>query len=71
MLRIYHRMEGLSQELLRYEELEIRIKQLTGFNLECLEKLFAMGFTLKPPEYDLTLSIDQIANLVDMNQGGL
>ena len=40
----------LHEELMRYEKLEIEIKQLTGFNFDTLRTLFAMGYTLKPPE---------------------
>ena len=49
--------------LQRYEKLEIEIEQLTGFNLEALRDLFAMGFTLKRPEHELTLS--QLARIIE------
>lgn len=57
---------GLSQELRRYEELEIDVKQLCGYNFECLRELFAMGFTLQPPDYEL--SLNQITRLTDINK---
>lgn len=41
----------ISRELRKYEELEIEIKQLSGFNLDCLKQLFAMGYTLQSPKY--------------------
>lgn len=34
-----------------YDELETKLIQLTGFNLEKLVDLFAAGYTLKAPEY--------------------
>lgn len=49
--------------LQRYEKLEIEIKQLTGFSLEALRDLFAMGYTLRRPEYDLTLS--ELARIIE------
>lgn len=54
------------QDLMRYEKLEIEVKQLCGFNFECLKELFAMGFTLKPPEYEL--SLNQIIKLAEINK---
>ena len=58
----------LSKELRKYEELEIQIKQLTGLNIECLKKLFAMGYTLKYPDYDMTLT--EMAEPIDREEGG-
>ena len=40
---------ALSRELRRYEELEIQIKQLTGFDFENLKELFMRGYTLQEP----------------------
>jgi hypothetical protein len=57
----------ISQELMRYEMLEIDVKQLCGFNFECLKELFRMGYTLKPPEYEMTLS--EIAKFIDEEKG--
>lgn len=37
--------------LREYCELEYKLFQLTGFNLEKLVELFAAGYTLKTPEY--------------------
>ena len=54
----------LVNTLVKYEELEMEIKQLTGFNLKQLKALFAMGFTLKRPEYDL--SINQLTTLAEL-----
>ena len=34
-----------------YCELETKLIQLTGFNLEKLVELFAAGYELRPPEY--------------------
>ena len=61
------RMMYFSQELRRYEELEIQVKQLCGYNFECLKELFAMGFTLQPPEAQLTLN--QATKLALINNG--
>lgn len=36
--------------LLRYEQLEYETKELSGYNLYELRYMFAMGFTLKPPD---------------------
>ena len=63
---MWSRVIGLSQELQRYEELEIEVKQLCGFNFECLRMLFAMGFTLQPPDTQLTMN--QITKLEMMNK---
>lgn len=46
----------LVNTLVEYEKIEMEIKQLTGFNLKQLRALFAMGVTLKRPEYDLSLN---------------
>lgn len=40
----------LAELVKKYEKLEIEVKQLTGYNFECLKQLFAMGYTLTPPE---------------------
>lgn len=55
----------IAQELLRYEKLEIQVKELTGYNFECLHELFRMGFTLKAPEYELTST--QIVKIIGVN----
>lgn len=39
----------LANGLRVYEELENEIKQLTGFNLESLKRLFMKGYTLQAP----------------------
>lgn len=54
----------LVNTLVEYEKLEMEIKQLTGFNLKQLRTLFAMGVTLKRPEYDL--SPNQLATLGEL-----
>lgn len=41
---------SLTEELQKYEKLEIEVKQLIGMNFECLRELFAAGYTLTPPE---------------------
>ena len=56
----------LSQELREYEELEIQVKQLTGFNFKALFELFKMGYTLEPPEYEL--SMNQITRIAEVNR---
>ena len=61
------RVIWLSQELRKYEELELEVKQLCGYNFECLRELFAMGFTLQPPDTQLTLN--QITRLVAIKNG--
>ena len=53
----------ISQQLMRYEKLEIEVKQLCGYSFECLKELFRMGYTLCPPEYELTLS--DMVKLID------
>lgn len=47
---------SIARELIRYEELEIQIKQITGYNLDTLLKLFAMGYTLEKPKYDQSIN---------------
>ena len=54
---------SLSRELRKYEELEIQIKQITGFNIECLKQLFAMGYTLKSPDHEPTLT--EVAKMIE------
>lgn len=39
-----------------YQELEMEIIQLTGFNFITLRNLFASGYTLFPPKNDSSLS---------------
>ena len=53
----------IAQELIEYEKLEIAVKQLTGYNFKCLYELFRMGYTLKPPDHEMTLT--EIAKLID------
>lgn len=62
-----YRAVGLSQELRKYEELEFEVKQLCGYNFECLRELFAMGYTLQPPNRELTMN--QITKLMIINNG--
>ena len=50
MLIPVERALAISEDLRRYEELEIQIKQLTGYNIESLKVLFAKGYTLEPPK---------------------
>ena len=40
----------MCEDFKRYERLEFEIRELTGHDLEQLRKLFAAGYTLKPPE---------------------
>lgn len=63
MLIDVSRVMGLIKEVQRYEKLEIEVKQLCGHNFECLRELFAMGYTLQPPERELTLT--EITRLID------
>lgn len=49
----------IREELIRYEKLEIEIKQLSGFNLDCLKRLFAMGYTLQAPDYGQSLLAEE------------
>lgn len=54
---------SIAQELRKYEELEIAVKQLTGYNFECLYKLFCMGWTLTEPE--TPVSMNQLLDLIE------
>lgn len=46
---------------LTYDELETKLVQLTGFNLEKLVELFTAGYTLKTPEYKSFEDLDKEA----------
>ena len=50
-----------SRTLRYYDELATRIRQLTGYSLEILEKMFAAGYTLTPPDYSSIPSLSEIA----------
>lgn len=53
----YHQMPVSYMDVLRaYEECESRVHILTGYNFPTLEKMFAAGWTLKPPDPALTMS---------------
>ena len=67
MLVSVNRVIPISQELRRYEELEIEVKQLCGYNFECLKELFAMGYTLQPPEHEMTMN--QAMRIYSMYKG--
>ena len=41
---------SIAQELMAYEELEIEVKQLTGYDFRCLYELFLSGWTLERPK---------------------
>lgn len=64
---IYQRyIEPMSKTIREYEELNHSIKALTGFDLITLRELFAMGYTLKRPDYDLTAThMAKIAELMN------
>ena len=47
---------SLAQELIEYEKLEVSVKQITGYDFKCLLKLFSMGYTLKPPDREISMS---------------
>ena len=59
---------AISDELRKYHELEIQVKQLTGYNFKCLLEMFKSGFTLKPPEYEL--SMNQVLTICEANRLG-
>lgn len=59
---IIRRYRDIVQQLVDYEKLEIEVKQLTGYNFAVLKELFAMGYTLQPPEPTQTLA-EAIDNL--------
>lgn len=40
----------IAQELMEYEQLEIKVKQLTGYDFRCLYELFLRGWTLERPK---------------------
>ena len=61
---LLHNGMDLTNTLVEYEKIEMGIKQLTGFNLKQLKALFAMGVTLKRPEYDP--SPNQLATLAEL-----
>lgn len=53
--RIYNQyILPMTNKIKVYEELAHDIKELTGFNLSDLRDLFAMGCTIRWPEYELT-----------------
>ena len=45
------RIKQLTQTIRRYQELEIKVKHLTGFDFETLKDLFAMGYCLTAPKH--------------------
>lgn len=55
---------AIRETIEKYALLEHQIKELTGFNLEALRDLFAMGYTLKRPDHDLTLT--QLTKIMEM-----
>ena len=55
----------LSKELRYYEELEIDIKQLTGYNFAALRELFTAGWTLQPPAAQPTLTKMLTMNILE------
>ena len=60
-----NRIESLSRRLQWYEETEIKLKYLTGYDLADLLTLFAKGYTLT-----LTLPPPKYASLVEaLNEG--
>ena len=54
-----------SRQVRYYDELETQIRQLSGYNFETLEKLFAAGYTLTPPDYSSTHSLSEMAEKDD------
>lgn len=48
---------SIAQELMEYEELEIAVKQLTGYDFRCLYELFRKGWTLERPSKPTDLSL--------------
>lgn len=53
-----------SRALRYYDELATRIRQLTGYSLETLERMFAAGYTLTPPDYSSSPSLSKLAENV-------
>lgn len=47
----------------KYVRLDCEIQQLTGYTIESLRDLFAMGYTLQRPEYEMTLT--ELAKIID------
>lgn len=47
-------IKPMSDTIQKYSELEHSIKELTGFDLSTLKELFAMGYTLKHPDHELS-----------------
>ena len=54
-----------SRQLRYYDELATRIRQLTGYNLETLEKMFAAGYTLTPPDYSSSPALSEMAEMIE------
>lgn len=50
MTSFKHNVRGMA-ELATYQKLENDIKFLTGYDIRQLKRMFAAGFTLKPPDY--------------------
>lgn len=50
-----------SRTLRYYDELAGRIRQLTGHELETLERMFAAGYTLTPPDYSSSPALSEMA----------
>lgn len=55
-----------SRTLRYYDELACRIRQLTGYSLETLEKMFAAGYTLTPPDYSSSPALSELAGSVEI-----
>ena len=57
-------IEPMSKTIREYEELNHSIKALTGFDIKTLRDLFAMGYTLKHPDHELTAA--QLSKLTEI-----
>lgn len=45
-----NKIKALSKKVQYYEETELKLHKLTGFNLDELVTIFAKGYTLTPPQ---------------------
>lgn len=60
---------SIAQELMEYEELEVKVKQLTGYDFRCLYELFRMGWSLTPPKRCCDAHLAEILKIVEAKGG--
>ncbi len=62
MVAFYSRQPNDAEVVRRYDEMDIKMRQLTGFYIEDLIDLFAAGYTLEPPrpQQSLKWSLEKI-----------